>query len=61
MNEVLTEKLPVGRSTFHTLREQGKIYVDKTAQIYELAVQSQKFFFARPPLSHCGRIRPMTW
>ena len=48
MNEVLTEKLPVGRSTFHTLREQGKIYVDKTAQIYELAVQSQKFFFARP-------------
>ena len=41
-------RLPVGRSTFRTLRRDGAVYVDKTAQIYELAIERQKFFLARP-------------
>ncbi len=45
---VMAARLPVGRSTFRTLRRDGAIYVDKTAQIYELAIQRQKFFLARP-------------
>ena len=44
----LTARLPIGRSTFRTLRHDGAIYVDKTDQIYELAIQRQKFFLARP-------------
>ncbi len=45
---LMAARLPVGRSTFRTLRRDGAIYVDKTAQIYELAIQRQKFFLARP-------------
>ncbi len=40
--------LPTGRSTFHTLREDGSIYVDKTELICELAAKREKFFLARP-------------
>ncbi len=40
--------LPTGRSTFRTLREDGSIYVDKTALICELASKREKFFLARP-------------
>ncbi len=44
----LTTRLPIGRSTFRTLRHDGSVYVDKTDQIFELAIQRQKFFLARP-------------
>ncbi len=40
--------LPTGCSTFRTLREDGSIYVDKTALICELASKREKFFLARP-------------
>ncbi len=40
--------LPLGTSDFATLRLQKKIYVDKTALIYELASLRQKFFLTRP-------------
>ncbi len=40
--------LPLGTSDFKTLRLQKKIYVDKTALIYQLASRSEKFFLTRP-------------
>ena len=40
--------LPLGRSTFATLRARDEIYVDKTALIYQLAQFDSKIFLARP-------------
>lgn len=40
--------LPLGTSDFSTLRQRNQVYVDKTAQIYELASRSEKFFLSRP-------------
>lgn len=40
--------LPLGTSTFSALRASGEIYVDKTAQIFELARLRAKVFLARP-------------
>ncbi len=40
--------LPLGTSDFKTLRFQQKIYVDKTALVYQLASRSEKFFLTRP-------------
>ncbi len=40
--------LPLGTSDFKTLRLQKKIYVDKTALVYQLASRVAKFFLTRP-------------
>ncbi len=40
--------LPLGTSDFKTLRLQKKLYVDKTALVYQLAVRAEKFFLTRP-------------
>ena len=40
--------LALGTSEFEALRKRGQLYVDKTAQIYELASKSEKFFLTRP-------------
>ena len=40
--------LSLGTSDFKTLRLQKKIYVDKTALIFELAQRAEKFFLTRP-------------
>lgn len=40
--------LPLGRSTFSTLRARNEIYVDKTELIYRLAQFDSKIFLARP-------------
>ena len=40
--------LPLGTSDFASLRSQKKIYVDKTALIFQLARRSEKFFLTRP-------------
>ncbi len=42
------KRLSTGASSFPTLRKQGMIYVDKTAQIQALAAQRQKFLLVRP-------------
>ncbi len=44
----MTVQLPLSISDFSELRRQGKIYVDKTEQIYSLARKTEKFFLARP-------------
>ncbi|WP_304626395.1 AAA family ATPase [uncultured Parasutterella sp.] len=48
MANIENKLLPVGTSDFSTLRLRNQIYVDKTELIYQIASQSQKFFFARP-------------
>lgn len=40
--------LPVGTSSFPSLRADGKAYVDKTEMICRLAAQDGRFFLARP-------------
>ena len=40
--------LPIGNSSFETLRDADQIYVDKTALVYELARKREKFFLTRP-------------
>ena len=40
--------LPLGRSTFSTLRAKNEIYVDKTDLIYRLACHDSKIFLVRP-------------
>ena len=41
-------KLPLGRSTFSTLRYRQELYVDKTDLIYRLAKDDSKIFLVRP-------------
>jgi len=42
------QKLPVGIQSFSELRRGGYLYVDKTRQIYELAVGGKYYFLSRP-------------
>ena len=41
-------KLPRSQENFTALRRNGKIYVDKTAMIYDLAFTEDKYFISRP-------------
>lgn len=48
MTETALQPLPIGTSDFVALRKANQIYVDKTAQIHQLACLRQKFFLTRP-------------
>ena len=48
MTDNILLPLPTGTSDFETLRKRGQLYVDKTAQIYDLASKFEKFFLTRP-------------
>lgn len=48
MTAINLSLLPVGRSTFSTLRKAGQIYADKTEMICDLAVTRGKYFLVRP-------------
>ena len=41
-------KYPIGIQTFETIREDGYVYVDKTALVYRLAHEGQVYFLSRP-------------
>ncbi len=41
-------KYPIGIQSFESLREDGYMYVDKTAQIYKLAHTGRYYFLSRP-------------
>ncbi len=43
------KKLPVGEQDFTVLREEGYVYVDKTAHIHRLMTGSGRFFFLSRP------------
>jgi len=42
------QQLPLGISTFFTIRNEGYIYVDKTENIYNLIQQGKRYFLSRP-------------
>lgn len=44
----LSRKLPVGIQTFEKLREEGCLYVDKTALVWQLASTATPYFLSRP-------------
>ena len=41
-------KYPIGIQDFRTIREDGYVYVDKTALIYKLATEGKVYFLSRP-------------
>ena len=41
-------KYPIGIQDFESLRNDKYIYVDKTAQIYQLAATGRYYFLSRP-------------
>ena len=41
-------KLPIGIQSFEYIRNQGFLYVDKTALIYKMATMGKPFFLSRP-------------
>jgi hypothetical protein len=45
----MEQKLPIGIQDFASIREDGFLYVDKTARIHELATGSGKVFFLSRP------------
>jgi hypothetical protein len=44
----MLRNLPIGTQTFHILREQNMVYVDKTEHIHRLLTTTRQVFFARP-------------
>jgi hypothetical protein len=40
--------LPVGKSSFERIRQDGDVYVDKTRYIFEMVDQGQPYFLSRP-------------
>lgn len=48
METMPIRKLPVGVQDFTKLREDGFIYVDKTALVYRLATTGSQIFLSRP-------------
>jgi len=42
------QQLPLGISTFSTIRNEGYLYVDKTEDIYNLLKQGRRYFLSRP-------------
>ena len=41
-------KYPIGIQSFDRLREDGYVYVDKTALVYELVTTGKVYFLSRP-------------
>ena len=41
-------KYPIGIQSFECLREDGFVYVDKTALIYDMVQQGKVYFLSRP-------------
>lgn len=48
MAEAIMQRLPIGEQSFRNLREENKVYVDKTRQIYDLLHTGKFVFLARP-------------
>ena len=47
-NQNVMTKYPIGLQNFQGLREDGYVYVDKTAFVYELATTGKYYFLSRP-------------
>ena len=44
----ITMKYPIGIQSFEQIREDGYIYVDKTALVYDLVSKGKIYFLSRP-------------
>lgn len=44
----MTMKYPIGIQSFEQIREEGYVYVDKTALIYDLVTKGKIYFLSRP-------------
>ncbi len=42
------QKLPIGKSSFESIRERNYLYVDKTRHIYQMADEGEYYFMSRP-------------
>ncbi len=42
------QKLPIGKSSFESIRERNYLYVDKTRHIYQMAEEGEYYFMSRP-------------
>jgi len=42
------QKLPIGKSSFESIRERNELYVDKTRHIYQMADEGDYYFMSRP-------------
>lgn len=42
------QRLPIGEQSFRNLREENKVYVDKTRHIYDLLHTGKFLFLSRP-------------
>ena len=43
-------KFPIGMQSFDQIREEGFVYVDKTALVYHLVTNLKIYFLSRPRL-----------
>src|SRR5579872_713270 len=48
MKTPILQRLPLGFSTFSTIRNEGYLYVDKTEYAYNLITQGGRYFMSRP-------------
>ena len=44
----MTMKYPIGIQDFSQIREEGYVYVDKTALVYDLVTNGKIYFLGRP-------------
>ncbi len=42
------QKLPIGKSSFESIRKGNELYVDKTRHIYQMAEEGDYYFMSRP-------------
>src|SRR5579872_3380005 len=48
MKTPILQRLPLGFSTFSTIRNEGYLYVDKTEYAYNLITQGGRYYMSRP-------------
>ena len=48
MEQASRRKYPIGVQTFERIREEGYVYIDKTALVYDLVTSGKVYFLGRP-------------
>ena len=48
MEQASRRKYPIGVQTFERIVEEGYVYIDKTALIYDLVTSGKVYFLSRP-------------
>lgn len=45
---MMTQNYPLGQQDFAEIRSSGKVYIDKTAYVYQMTHSNKFYFFSRP-------------